>query len=82
MKLLYFSIDIQGLSQKFLDKLKVKKTENVFDKVDLFYSKQSPLDSIHRFAWVINGLKDIFISSVKIMFRIVVVGLLMSSMSA
>ena len=37
MKLLYFSIDIQGLSQKFLDKLKVKKTENVFDKVDVFY---------------------------------------------
>ena len=31
--------NMQGLSQKFSDKLKIKETENVFDKVDLFYLK-------------------------------------------
>ena len=31
--------DTQSLSQKFPDKLEIKKTKNVSDKVDLFYSK-------------------------------------------
>ena len=30
---------IQGLSQKFPDKLKIKRTKNVLGKVDSFYSK-------------------------------------------
>ena len=64
---------IQGVSQKFPDKLKIKKTKNFFGKVDLFHSIYSPSDSIHGFSRSRSELKDIFISSVEIMLRMAVV---------
>ena len=54
---------VRGLSHKVLDKLKIKKTKNFFGKVYLFYRKQSPLASIHHFAWSKSELKEIFINA-------------------